>query len=202
MRSWDAFRERLTYANVMATVAVFLALGGGAYAAAKLPRNSVGAKQLRTGSVGRSELHKGSVGRSELRKGAVRSRAVKDGNLGVRDLSTKAQESLRGQQGPPGAPGAAGTAFHAVITSGGDPASGNATGIQHAAGSNEYLVRFDGDLSACAATATLGTTASEGGAAAPAGRITVGLAQGGVLVRTYDVGGGAMPAGFHVMASC
>ncbi|MCO5326487.1 MAG: hypothetical protein M9964_05430 [Solirubrobacterales bacterium] len=34
-------RARLTYANVMATVAVFIALGGGAYAAAKINGNSI-----------------------------------------------------------------------------------------------------------------------------------------------------------------
>jgi hypothetical protein len=42
---------RLTYANVMATVAVFLALGGGAYAATQLKKNSVGAKQLKANAV-------------------------------------------------------------------------------------------------------------------------------------------------------
>ena len=34
-------RNRLTYANVMATVALFIALGGVSYAAVKLPKNSV-----------------------------------------------------------------------------------------------------------------------------------------------------------------
>jgi hypothetical protein len=42
---------RLTYANVMATIAVFIALGGAGYAAIKLPKNSVGAKQLKKGAV-------------------------------------------------------------------------------------------------------------------------------------------------------
>jgi hypothetical protein len=32
-----AVRSRLTYANTMATVAVFLALGGGAYALSGIP---------------------------------------------------------------------------------------------------------------------------------------------------------------------
>ena len=36
-------RERLTYANVMATIAVFIALGGGAYAIT-LKKNSVKSK--------------------------------------------------------------------------------------------------------------------------------------------------------------
>jgi hypothetical protein len=43
-------REKLTYANVMATIAVFIALGGGAYAVS-LDRNSVGSKQLKPGAV-------------------------------------------------------------------------------------------------------------------------------------------------------
>jgi len=42
-------RGRVTYANVVATLALFLALGGGAYAAFKLPANSVGTRQLMTG---------------------------------------------------------------------------------------------------------------------------------------------------------
>ncbi len=33
---------RLSYANVVATLALFLALGGVSYATVKLPRNSVG----------------------------------------------------------------------------------------------------------------------------------------------------------------
>jgi hypothetical protein len=43
--------ERLTYANVMATIAVFIALGGTGYAALKLPKNSVGTKQIKNGAV-------------------------------------------------------------------------------------------------------------------------------------------------------
>ena len=44
------FVSRLTYANVMATVALFVAIGGGAYAAG-LARNSVGSKQIKDGKV-------------------------------------------------------------------------------------------------------------------------------------------------------
>jgi len=42
---------RLTYANVMATIAVFIALGTGAYAAVNLPKNSVTSKQIKNGQV-------------------------------------------------------------------------------------------------------------------------------------------------------
>src|SRR3954453_11317650 len=44
-------RPRLSYANVIATLALFIALGGSSYAALKLPRNSVGSTQIRSGAV-------------------------------------------------------------------------------------------------------------------------------------------------------
>ena len=44
-------RAKLTYSNVMVTLLAFIVLGGGAYAAVKLPKNSVGAKQLKANSV-------------------------------------------------------------------------------------------------------------------------------------------------------
>ena len=45
------FSNRVTYANVMSTVAVFVALGGASYAATQLPPNSIGSRQLRDGAV-------------------------------------------------------------------------------------------------------------------------------------------------------
>jgi hypothetical protein len=43
--------NRLTYANVVATLALFIALGGASYASLVLPAGSVGRAQLRAGSV-------------------------------------------------------------------------------------------------------------------------------------------------------
>jgi hypothetical protein len=43
--------RQLTYANVVATIALILSLGGASYAAIELPSNSVGARQLRHGAV-------------------------------------------------------------------------------------------------------------------------------------------------------
>jgi hypothetical protein len=44
-------RKHLTYANVVASIALFVALGGASYAAITLPRNSVGAKQIKKNAV-------------------------------------------------------------------------------------------------------------------------------------------------------
>jgi hypothetical protein len=61
--SMNGILRRLTYANVMATLALFVALGGASYAAFKLPKNSVGAKQLKAGAVTPAKLNRGSIGR-------------------------------------------------------------------------------------------------------------------------------------------
>lgn len=54
-------RPRLTYANVVSTLCLFLLLGGGAWAATQLPRNSVGTKQLKRESVTTVKIGKGAV---------------------------------------------------------------------------------------------------------------------------------------------
>jgi hypothetical protein len=54
-------RSRLSYANVMATIAVFIALGGGAYAVG-LKRNSVGPKQLKPNAVTGPDANESTFG--------------------------------------------------------------------------------------------------------------------------------------------
>src|SRR3954453_1365650 len=54
-------RPRLTYANVVSTLALFIALGSGAYAGGLLPVNSVGPSQIRARGVGASELAPAAV---------------------------------------------------------------------------------------------------------------------------------------------
>ncbi len=59
-------RKHLSYANVMATVAVFLALGGGAIAALRLPAHSVGAKQLKNNAVTGAKVRDHSLSGDDL----------------------------------------------------------------------------------------------------------------------------------------
>lgn len=51
------FRPRLTFANVIATLSLFVALGGISYAATKLPKNSVGTKQIKNKAVTKAKLN-------------------------------------------------------------------------------------------------------------------------------------------------
>jgi hypothetical protein len=187
-------RARLTYANTMSTLAVFIALGGSAYAAATLPRNSVGSTQLRSNA----------VGTSEIRSGAVRSSEIRDRSVGVRDISVSARASLRGAQGPAGPAGTPATAYRAAVNTGGGTPAGNAKGANHQGGSNEYTVQFDRDVSACVYSATLaavqnGPTLEQ----PPAGRVTVASAGGpNVLVRTFGADGAPVQAPFHLLVAC
>jgi hypothetical protein len=59
-------QKRLSYANVMATIAVFIALGGASYAATKLPKNSVGAKQLKKNAVTGVKVKDGSLAGNDI----------------------------------------------------------------------------------------------------------------------------------------
>ncbi len=55
-------RNRLTYANVMSTIAVFLLLGGGAaLAAGRLGKNTVGTKQIKNNAVTAAKIKKGTI---------------------------------------------------------------------------------------------------------------------------------------------
>jgi hypothetical protein len=81
------FRHHVTYGNVVATLALFLALGGGAYAAIKLPKNSVTTVQVKD----RSLLAK------DFKKGQLKGKAGATGPAGA-----KGDQGERGPTGPQG----------------------------------------------------------------------------------------------------
>src|ERR1700760_1641970 len=96
-------RSRLTYANVISTLCLFLVLGGGAYAATKLPKNSVGTRQIRAGAVTPPKL-------SAAAKAALTGPQGAQGALGPRGPEGEAgPRGFEGQRGPQGLPGEAGT---------------------------------------------------------------------------------------------
>ncbi len=61
-------RAHLTYANVIATLALFIALAGGTAVAAKqlLPNNSVGTKQLKNNSITAAKVKNGAITSSKI----------------------------------------------------------------------------------------------------------------------------------------
>lgn len=76
-------RRRLSYANVMSSIAVFMALGGATAVASShlLPANSVGPRQLqakavKTGYIDRNAVRVGKIGLEAVRAGKLAKNAV------------------------------------------------------------------------------------------------------------------------------
>lgn len=85
-------RPKLTYSNVIASIALFVALGGAAVAAG-LPKNSVGPNQIKRGAVNTSKLKNGAVTGAKLAKKAVTAgklgpNSVLPGNIGNGAISS------------------------------------------------------------------------------------------------------------------
>lgn len=62
---------RPTYANVTATVALVLALGGTSYAAVVLPKNSVGSKQIKANAVKSADVKNDALTGSDVKEAAL-----------------------------------------------------------------------------------------------------------------------------------
>jgi hypothetical protein len=64
-------RTHLTYANITASLALFVALSGSAYAAIKLPANSVGTAQMQNNAVTSPKVLDGSLLAADFKVGQL-----------------------------------------------------------------------------------------------------------------------------------
>jgi len=103
-------RSHLSFANVVSSLALFIALGGTGYAAIALPEHSVGQRELAKAAVRSHNVKNGTLIGSDLKRGAVRGREIADGSIGLVELAPDAQPRVgaAGPQGPKGEPGADG----------------------------------------------------------------------------------------------
>jgi hypothetical protein len=187
----DRLRNKLSYANVVATIAVFVAIGGTSYAAINLPRNSVGARELKPRAVGSSEVERNAIG----------SRAVRAGSLTIGDFDASTRSALRGEQGPAGPAGPAGVEFHASVDSAGRRIAGNSLGSS-GTGVNRRILVFDRDVSTCTPVATLARNAGGVIPEPPPGRIVVAARGSTVEVDTYDENGTPAALPFNLLVAC
>jgi len=82
-------RPRLTYANVMSTLCFFLLLGGGAYAAGHLGKNSVGPKQLKKGAVTSAKIKSNAINTAKINNNSVNGAKVADSSLTGADVQDR-----------------------------------------------------------------------------------------------------------------
>jgi hypothetical protein len=101
-------RSKLTYANVMATTAVFITLGGGAYAASALKANSVGSAQLKKGAVTNKKIASNAVTGAKVKDGSLLKADFAAGQLAVGAAGAKGDTGPKGDTGLKGDKGDAG----------------------------------------------------------------------------------------------
>jgi hypothetical protein len=95
----SGLRSKVTYANVVASLALFIALGGISYAAVTIPKNSVGAKQLKAGAVTAEKVKDGSLSVKDLAPGAIATTNSTPGPKG--DKGDKGEKGDKGDKGEP-----------------------------------------------------------------------------------------------------
>ena len=89
-------RRHVTVSNVLSLVAVFVALGGGAYAAG-LAKNSVKSKQIKDGAVQGKDIKDGAVNGGKVSDGSLSGPDFSDDSLTGADI---AESTLQGMQVP------------------------------------------------------------------------------------------------------
>jgi hypothetical protein len=131
------FRTRLTYANVVATLALFVALGGSSYAAVKIT-----GKNVKDSSLTGKDIKNSSLTTSDVKNRSLLAKDFKSGQL---------PSGPKGDKGDTGAPA---TKLWAQIKQDGSLVHGSGVVASNATEAGRYNVTFDRDVSACAAVAT------------------------------------------------
>jgi hypothetical protein len=80
------FRRHLSYANVMASIAVFVALGGGAYAA-----TTINGSKIIKGTVGGAKLKKGTITGTQVKANSLTGSSIDESSLGTVPSAQTAQ---------------------------------------------------------------------------------------------------------------
>jgi hypothetical protein len=159
---------RLTYANVVCALCLFVSLGGAAFAAVTLTPNSVRSEHIKDGQVKRADLARGSVATAKVRNRSLRARDFKPRQLANGRPGPQGPRGAPGQQGRAGTDGAPATTRFAYVrfTAPATYALGYGSGVAEVTNRNagRVDVRFNRAVQGCTAHATPGTTASASGA--------------------------------------
>jgi hypothetical protein len=166
-------------AMAVALLALFVALGGGAYAAIV-----VTGKNVKNGSLTGSDFKKHSLHGSKLRADSIGGGSIKESSLGpVQAL-----------------------AHQAVVTGAGVLARGRGVTSAVRTGAGRYTVVFDRDVRGCVYVATVGdvSAAGPGTGTASVGSNPANANAVDVRTVTYNAGGNPVDENraFHLLASC
>jgi hypothetical protein len=166
---------------VVALTALFLALGGSAYALV------ITGKSIRNNTVTGADIRNHSLRGSDVRRNSLGGGSIKESALGP--VSTAGV--------------AIGSAHQAVVNAGGVLVRGRGVSSAARTAEGRYQVIMNADVRGCAYLATVGD-ASAAPLATGAQVTTASLASNvnGVAVRTYGAGGAAGDRPFHLLVAC
>jgi hypothetical protein len=184
---FSAIRSRITYANVVATIALLLAMGGTAAAAKHYLVNST----------------------KQINPKVLRALKGEDGQNGAKGATGVAGPAgpagAAGVPGPAGKEGASATKLWAVVSFNGTLVRGSGvTGVVHE-GTGQYNVYFNRSLEQCAFEATIGSPGfefMEHGIADVAGAAESQPLDNAVFVDTFEFNGTSANRGFHLAVFC
>ncbi len=185
------FSRHLSYANVTATLALVLAVGGGGVAYAVASKNSVNSAAIINGQVKRPDLAGSAVNGAKVADNSLTGADINEGSLATVPSAATA--------------GSADNVLRAMVTADGDLIGAQSSGAVSAASYNtgRYEVIFDRDVSDC--TWLVGTAVS-GQVPSPAyGFASVtGREQevAGIFVQTLDATGTNVDRAFSAVVVC
>jgi hypothetical protein len=173
-------------AMVVALIALFVSLGGSAYAVA---------------TIGSDDIINGSIRNRDFKDGTLRGQEAKREGFGGGAIKESSLDATRIKQVPSSVI-ADGVTRHAVISNVGATVRSRGTTSSSQTGPGQYQVIFDRDVRNCVYTATLG---DESAAGPGNGQISVTSAAAnvnGVRVVTRDSAGEFANRSFHLIVSC
>ena len=173
-------------AMVVALIALFVSLGGSAYAVA---------------TIGSDDIINGSIRNRDFKDGTLRGQESKPDGWGPNAIKEQVLDASKFRQ-VPSAAGADGLTHHAVITNAGATVRGRGTTSSARNDTGQYVVVFDRDVRGCVYQATIG---DESAAGAGNGQISVTSAAAnvnGVRVVTRNSNGEFADRSFHLLVSC
>jgi hypothetical protein len=192
-------RPHLTYANVAATLALVIAVGGGtAWAAQKIrTRNiayhAVTASKVNYNAITASKVKNGSLSGKEIRNSSIAAEDVRNGTLTAQDFG--AGQLPKGDKGDKGDP--ATSIFGAIAANGTLGSSKNVTASAPPI-AGRYTVTINQDVSKCVVVATLSVDETGTVAAAPTGA----AAPQQIAFQTHAAGGGVANRAFSFAVYC
>ncbi len=208
--------ERLTFANVMSVAAVFIAIGGGAYAAG-LARDSVKSKQIAANAVKQSELARNAVTADKIAAAAISADKIADGSVTTAEIANDAvttakiaNDAVNGAKVNEGSLGQvplaavatkASNTLGAIVNGDGTLAIAAQPGTTSTRnGTGSYAVQFGRDLANCAAVASLGNS---GPIVPNPGEIGASVNfDNSVIVQTRNSTGAPNDNAFHLIVVC